>query len=149
VTEVREGTLAGGLPFLALGTGPPLVVFSGWTPAHANPTGIGRWLEAKTLGPDGRAVQRRLADGPERGDLRGAYRELGTTMARSRLARVASGACFWLLGPMLMGASRAVADGVVTLRAEDTFDVSRATCWRSSGSRPERPRLLFRPPGAT
>ena len=49
--SVREGTLHGGLPYLALGEGPPLVVFSGLTTAHANPTGLGRWLALRTLKP--------------------------------------------------------------------------------------------------
>ena len=40
--SVREGTLCGGLPYLAVGAGPPLVVFSGLTAEHANPTGLGR-----------------------------------------------------------------------------------------------------------
>jgi len=42
--SVREATLYGGLPYLAVGAGPPLVVFSGLTAEHANPTGPGRWL---------------------------------------------------------------------------------------------------------
>ena len=31
---VREGLLAGGLPYLAVGQGPPLVVCSGFTAEH-------------------------------------------------------------------------------------------------------------------
>jgi pimeloyl-ACP methyl ester carboxylesterase len=49
--SVREGTLPGGLPYLAVGKGPPLVVFSGLTSEHANPTGLGRWLALRTLKP--------------------------------------------------------------------------------------------------
>ncbi|MFF5112111.1 alpha/beta fold hydrolase [Streptosporangium sp. NPDC000509] len=49
--EVREGTLAGGLPYYALGDGAPLVVLRWFTPAHANPTGLARGLELRVLAP--------------------------------------------------------------------------------------------------
>lgn len=39
---VTEGRLVGGLPFLRTGQGPPLVMASGLTPAHENPTGLWR-----------------------------------------------------------------------------------------------------------
>jgi hypothetical protein len=78
--SVREGTLHGGLPYLALGAGPPLVVFSGLTTAHTNPTGLGRWLALQTLKPMARhfsvyAVNRRpgLAADSTIGDLAGHY----------------------------------------------------------------------------
>ena len=48
---VREGSLHGGLPYLAVGQGPPLVVFSGLSPEHANPTGLARRFELQTLKP--------------------------------------------------------------------------------------------------
>jgi hypothetical protein len=48
---VREGTLHGGLPYLAVGQGPPLVVFVGLTAKHANTTGLARRLELQTLKP--------------------------------------------------------------------------------------------------
>jgi pimeloyl-ACP methyl ester carboxylesterase len=48
---VREGSLHGGLPYLAVGAGPPLVVFSGLTAEHANPTGLARRFELQTLKP--------------------------------------------------------------------------------------------------
>jgi hypothetical protein len=61
---VREGTLHGGLPYLAVGQGPPLVVFVGLTAEHANTTGLARRLELQTLKPMARhftvyAVNRR------------------------------------------------------------------------------------------
>jgi pimeloyl-ACP methyl ester carboxylesterase len=78
--SVREGTLHGGLPYLAVGQGPPLVVFSGLTTAHANPTGLGRWLALQTLNPMARhftvcAVNRKpaLPAGSTIGDLAGHY----------------------------------------------------------------------------
>lgn len=49
--EVREGTLKGGLPYIALGHGPPLVVFVAGGPSNANPTGWQRRYEARWLEP--------------------------------------------------------------------------------------------------
>jgi pimeloyl-ACP methyl ester carboxylesterase len=48
---VREGSLHGSLPYLTVGEGPPLVVFSGLSPEHANPTGLARRFELQTLKP--------------------------------------------------------------------------------------------------
>jgi pimeloyl-ACP methyl ester carboxylesterase len=42
VTTASEGHLSTGLPYLKLGTGPPLVVASGLTAEHTNPTGSWR-----------------------------------------------------------------------------------------------------------
>jgi pimeloyl-ACP methyl ester carboxylesterase len=79
---VREGTLHGGLPYLAVGQGPPLVVFSGLTAEHANPTGLDRWFQVQTLKPMAGhftvyAVNRRpgLAAGATIADLAGHYAE--------------------------------------------------------------------------
>jgi pimeloyl-ACP methyl ester carboxylesterase len=79
---VREGTLHGGLPYLAVGQGPPLVVFTGLTAEHANPTGLARRLEVQTLKPMARhftvySVNRRpgLAAGSTIADLAGHYAE--------------------------------------------------------------------------
>lgn len=47
---VEERTLKGGLPYLATGTGPPLVVFHGHYPTHGNPTGMARRLSPAPLG---------------------------------------------------------------------------------------------------
>jgi hypothetical protein len=49
--QVREGSLHGGLPYLAVGQGPPLIVFSGLSAEHANPTGLARRFELQTLKP--------------------------------------------------------------------------------------------------
>jgi pimeloyl-ACP methyl ester carboxylesterase len=49
--SVSEGALYGGLPYLAVGQGPPLVVFSGLSAEHANPTGLARRFELQTLKP--------------------------------------------------------------------------------------------------
>jgi len=77
---VREGTLHGGLPYLAVGQGPPLVVFVGLTAEHANSTGLARRLELQTLKPMARhftvyAVNRRpgLPAGTTIEDLAGHY----------------------------------------------------------------------------
>jgi pimeloyl-ACP methyl ester carboxylesterase len=50
-SAVREGRLAGGLPYLAVGQGPPLVVLSGFTAEHANPTGAARRFYLRPLKP--------------------------------------------------------------------------------------------------
>jgi pimeloyl-ACP methyl ester carboxylesterase len=78
--DVREGTLHGGLPYLAVGQGPPLVVFSGLSAEHANPTGLARRFELQTLKPMARyftvyAVNRKpgLPTGSTIGDLAGHY----------------------------------------------------------------------------
>jgi pimeloyl-ACP methyl ester carboxylesterase len=78
--RVREGSLHGGLPYLAIGAGPPLVVFSGLSPEHANPTGLARRFELQTLKPMARhftvyAVNRkpRLPAGTTIKDLAGHY----------------------------------------------------------------------------
>jgi pimeloyl-ACP methyl ester carboxylesterase len=47
----HEGVLHGGLPYLAVGQGPPLVVFSGFTAEHANPTGAARRFSLQPLRP--------------------------------------------------------------------------------------------------
>jgi pimeloyl-ACP methyl ester carboxylesterase len=77
---VREGSLHGGLPYLAVGQGPPLVVFSGLSAEHANPTGLARRLQLQTLKPLARhftvyAVNRKpgLPAGTTIGDLAGHY----------------------------------------------------------------------------
>jgi pimeloyl-ACP methyl ester carboxylesterase len=80
--SVREGTLHGGLPYLAVGQGPPLVVFSGLSAEHANPSGLTRWFELQTLRPMARhftvyAVNRKpgLSAGSTIKDLAGHYAE--------------------------------------------------------------------------
>ena len=50
-SAVRTGRLAGGLPYLAVGDGPPLVVFPGFTANHANPTGAARRFALWPLQP--------------------------------------------------------------------------------------------------
>jgi len=80
--SVREGALYGGLPYLAVGQCPPLVVFSGLSAEHANPTGLARRLELQTLKPMARqftvyAVNRKpgLPAGSTIRDLAGHYAE--------------------------------------------------------------------------
>jgi hypothetical protein len=48
---VRDGTLSGGLPFLAVGAGPPVVVFPGLGAEHANPTGMERRFQLRQWTP--------------------------------------------------------------------------------------------------
>jgi hypothetical protein len=80
--SVREGRLYGGLPYLAFGQGPPLVVFVGLTAEHANTTGLARRFELQTLKPLAKhftvyAVNRKpgLTAGSSIGDLAGHYAE--------------------------------------------------------------------------
>ena len=80
--SVREGSLHGGLPYLAVGQGPPLVVFSGLTAEHANPTGLERRFQLQSLKPLARhftvyAVNRKpgLPAGTTIKDLAGHYAE--------------------------------------------------------------------------
>ncbi len=53
VPKVREGTLAGGLPYIAFGDGPPLIMFPGLRFSNANPTGLRRRFdpEVRLLSP--------------------------------------------------------------------------------------------------
>lgn len=50
-SHVREGALRGGLTYLAFGEGPPLVVFPGLSPDHANPTGMARVAALRPVRP--------------------------------------------------------------------------------------------------
>ncbi len=54
--DVREGTFSGGLPYLAVGSGEPLVYLCGFTLDHRNPKpGLQRTLTLRTLTPLARA----------------------------------------------------------------------------------------------
>ena len=48
---VRSGTLTGGLPYLAQGSGPPLVVLAGLGKDNAHPHGLQRRFELGTVRP--------------------------------------------------------------------------------------------------
>ncbi|MDO3650155.1 alpha/beta fold hydrolase [Nocardia mangyaensis] len=48
---VSEGVLGAGMPYLAFGSGRPLVFLRWFTPDHANPTGWLRSAEIKTMAP--------------------------------------------------------------------------------------------------
>ncbi|MET9212001.1 MULTISPECIES: alpha/beta fold hydrolase [unclassified Nocardia] len=49
--EVTEGVLGRGMPYLAFGEGPTLVFLRWFMPDHANPTGLVRRAEVKTMAP--------------------------------------------------------------------------------------------------
>jgi pimeloyl-ACP methyl ester carboxylesterase len=54
--EVREGSFRGGLPYLAVGAGPPLVYLCGTAINHRNPRpGLERWFALATITPFARA----------------------------------------------------------------------------------------------
>lgn len=70
MSDVRDGTLKGGLPYLALGEGPPLVVFPGSAPTHANPNRLQRRFAARFFEPLARGftvynVNRKVGLGPD------------------------------------------------------------------------------------
>ncbi len=48
---VTEGELSTGLPYLRLGSGPPLLVLPGLSPEHANPTGARRRMSLSWAAP--------------------------------------------------------------------------------------------------
>lgn len=50
-SSVDEGQLSTGVPYLRLGQGPPLLVASGLTPEHANPTGMTRRFSLSWAAP--------------------------------------------------------------------------------------------------
>jgi pimeloyl-ACP methyl ester carboxylesterase len=55
-SEVREGAFSGGLPYLAVGSGEPLVYLCGSTRSHRNPrSGLERVLTLRTVNPLARA----------------------------------------------------------------------------------------------
>ena len=55
-SDVREGTFSGGLPYLVVGSGEPLVYMCGSTPNHRNPRpGLERALTLRTINPLARA----------------------------------------------------------------------------------------------
>lgn len=49
--EVVEGTFKGGLPYLKVGRGRPLVYLIGFTHVHTHPTGMGRRISLGTMRP--------------------------------------------------------------------------------------------------
>ncbi|HET6654433.1 MAG TPA: alpha/beta hydrolase [Nocardioides sp.] len=51
MAAVKEGTLSTGVPYLRLGEGPPLLVASGLTAEHANPTGAWRRMSLSWAAP--------------------------------------------------------------------------------------------------
>jgi pimeloyl-ACP methyl ester carboxylesterase len=63
---VHEGLLKGGLPYLAVGQGPPLVVLSAFTAEHANPTGAARRFYLQPLRPLARQFTVYLVNGKPR-----------------------------------------------------------------------------------
>lgn len=48
---VEAGTLEGGLSYIAIGEGPPLVLLRGAMPLNENPTGLSRWAELRSIKP--------------------------------------------------------------------------------------------------
>jgi pimeloyl-ACP methyl ester carboxylesterase len=51
MAEVATGILSGGIPYLAVGEGPPLVMVQGLTPTHEVPTGMQRRMTLSMVKP--------------------------------------------------------------------------------------------------
>lgn len=51
MAEVSTGMLSGGIPYLAVGEGPPLVMVQGLTPTHETPTGMQRRMALSMVKP--------------------------------------------------------------------------------------------------
>jgi pimeloyl-ACP methyl ester carboxylesterase len=92
-----------------------------------HPARVGRLIIASSacrLSDHGRAVQRRVAERARAGDIRGAYREIGTALVRHPIAQRLVGGLVWAAGPLLMGSPDDPSDMLITIEAEDSFDVT-------------------------
>lgn len=78
------------------------------------------------LGPEGRALQRRVAARIRRGALRQALAVQMAGLVPPRRGQLAAGALAWLAGPRLLAGGDDLADMATTIEAEDAFDL--ATC---------------------
>ena len=135
---VDGGVLDGGLPYLAVGQGPPLVVLSGFSAEHANPTGAARRFSLRPLLPLARqftvhlvnrkpgllpgATMRDLARYTRAGRPRRAWAATGPELAATTTGGHLYAALLWLLGPRL--ASADPADMLAVIDAEDGFDAA-------------------------
>ena len=75
---------------------------------------------AYALGPNGKKVQRRVAEEVLAGRPRQAGREMFSAVGDKQRSRLAAG-MGWLMGPMMFG--KASPDLITTIRAEDAFDL--------------------------
>lgn len=78
------------------------------------------------LGPEGRALQRRVAARIRRGATRQALAVQMAGLVPPKRGQLAAGALAWLAGPRLLAGGDDLADMATTIEAEDAFDL--ATC---------------------
>jgi pimeloyl-ACP methyl ester carboxylesterase len=97
--------------------------------AADHPDVVGRLLllcTACRLGPEGKAMQRRVAARIRRGAHRQALAVVMAALVPPKRGQVVAGALGWLAGPRLLAGGDDLADLATTIEAEDTFDL--ATC---------------------
>jgi pimeloyl-ACP methyl ester carboxylesterase len=78
------------------------------------------------LGPQGRALQRRVAARIRRGAHRQALAVMMAGLVPPGRGQLAAGAVAWLAGPRVLASGDDLADMATTIEAEDAFDL--ATC---------------------
>jgi len=78
------------------------------------------------LGPEGRALQRRVAARIRRGAHRQALAVMMAGLVPSRRGQFVAAAIAWLAGPRLLAGGSDLADMATTIEAEDAFDL--VTC---------------------
>jgi pimeloyl-ACP methyl ester carboxylesterase len=76
------------------------------------------------LGPEGRALQRRVAARIRRGARRQALAVMLAGLVPPRRGQVLAGALGWLAGPRVLAAGDDLADMATTIEAEDAFDLA-------------------------
>ena len=76
------------------------------------------------LGPEGRALQRRVAARIRRGAQRQALAVLMAGLVAPGRGQLAVGAVAWIAGPRLMAGNDDLADMATTIEAEDAFDLA-------------------------
>lgn len=78
------------------------------------------------LGPEGKALQRRVAARIRRGARRQALAVMMAALVPPKRGQIVGGALGWLAGPRLLAGGDDLADMATTIEAEDAFDL--ATC---------------------
>lgn len=125
---VRVGVLHGGLRYRALGRGPTLVVFPGFSAENADPTGRTRRMQLRpfqSLAPQFSVYlvnRRTLAQLTVAGKPRRAWAATGHALAATVPTGYVLGALMWLSGTVMNPADPS--DMLVTIDAEDVFDAS-------------------------
>jgi pimeloyl-ACP methyl ester carboxylesterase len=95
--------------------------------AADHPEVVARLVLASTacrLGPEGRALQRRVAARIRAGATRRALAVLAAGLVPPRRGQLAAGALAWLIGPRLVHDEQGLADMATTIEAEDDFDLA-------------------------